>query len=43
MEKGREHNSNVMLLNWKLILEIELSVDIEPEERMIEKEMHHMN
>ena len=42
MEKGREHNSNVMLLNWKLILEIEVSVDLDPEARRIEKEPHHM-
>ena len=40
-ERG-EHNSNVMLPNWKLILEIEVSVDLEPEARRIEKEPHHM-
>ena len=37
-----EHNSNIMLPNWKLILEIEVSVDLEPKARRIEKEPHHM-
>ena len=40
-ERG-EQNSNVMLPNWKLILEIEVSVDLEPEVGRIEKELHHM-